>query len=85
MSSQAIDILLSYLVSPECQLFHERNYGGFIRLEALAVLIPDDLLDLLGIEVISTERRSEFDSSKTAMKAGHSGCSRQLESPRIHI
>ena len=85
MASQAINILLGYLVRSERQLFYERNYGDFIRLEAPALVISEGLLDLLGIEVISAERRSVFDSSKAALQTGSSGHGRQLESSGIHI
>ena len=85
MGAQAVNILLSYLVRSECHLFYEGNYGDFVRMEVSAVVIPDDLFDLLGIKVVLAERRPVFDSSKAAMEAGCSGDCRQLVSARVHI
>ena len=69
----------------ECHLFYEGDYGDFVRLEVSAVVISDDLFDLLGIEVVLTERRPVFDSSQAALEAGGSRDRRQLVSAWIHI
>ena len=85
MGPQVVNILLSYLVRSECHLFYEANYGDFVRLEVSAVVISDDLFDLLGIEVVLAERRPVFDSSKAALETGRSRDRRQLVSAWIHI
>ena len=85
MGPQAVNILLSYLVRSECHLFYEGNYGGFVRLEVSAVVLPDDLFDLLCIEVVLAERRPVFDSSQAALEAGGSRDRRQLVSAWSHI
>ena len=85
MGPQAVNILLSYLVRSECHLFYEGNYSYFVRLEVSAVVISNDLLDLLGIEVALAERRPVFDSSQAALEAGGSREGRQLVSAWSHI